>query len=85
MTVSVKGSQLIIDVCLLLSAARTKFHLTFTVSSQFFSGHGVAVHVERKYGDIDIAQIRKTVEGRVGSGGVQCMRGACEEVWEVWE
>jgi hypothetical protein len=41
--------------------------------------------VERKYGEIDLAEVRRMVEGRVRSGGVGCMRGACEEVGEVWE
>jgi len=41
--------------------------------------------VDRKYGDLDLAEVKRTVEGRVKSGGVGCMRGACEEVWEVWE
>ena len=48
-------------------------------------GGNIQVHVERKYGEIDIAQVRRTVEGRVRSGGVGCMRGACEEVAEIWE
>ena len=51
----------------------------------FFNGHGVSVQVERKYGEIDVADVCRTVEGRVRSGGVECIRGACDEVWEVWE
>jgi len=43
------------------------------------------VNVERKYGETDLNEVRRTVEGRVRSGGIGCMRGACEEVWEVWE
>jgi hypothetical protein len=42
-------------------------------------------HVEHKYGDIDLAEVRKMVEGRVRSGGIECIRGACEEICQVWE
>lgn len=45
----------------------------------------MTAHVEHKYGDIDVAEVRKTVDGRVRSGGIECIRGACEEIWEVWE
>lgn len=78
-------ASLIINVCLLLPSARTKFHCTFTISNQFFEGKGINVDVERKYGELDLNEVRRTVEGRVRSGGIGCMRGACEEVWEVWE
>lgn len=80
-----QNASLIVNISLLLSAARTKFLLEFTVPSQFFIGHAISVGIERKYGEVDINEVRKTVEGRVGSGGVGCIRGACEEVSEVWE
>jgi hypothetical protein len=80
-----KDTCLIINISLLLSAARTKFLLAFTVPSQFFIGHAMSVVIERKYGEVDVNEVRRTVEGRVRSGGVGCIRGACEEVSEVWE
>jgi hypothetical protein len=79
------ASSLVVTATLLLAAARTKFLVAFTIPQQFFNGHAIQVQVERKYGEIDFAEVRRTVEGRVRSGGVGCMRGACEEIWEVWE
>lgn len=84
-TLSVVNGSLIVDVSLLLPASRTKFLISFAVPSQFFSGSAINVRVERKYGDVDIDEVRRTVEGRVASGGIECIRGACEEVWDVWE
>jgi hypothetical protein len=80
-----QNTSLIIDITLLLSAARTKFHLTFTIPDTFFTSNAINVQVERKYGEVDIGEVRRSVEGRVRSGGIECIRGACEEVWEIWE
>jgi hypothetical protein len=84
-TLSSFAGSLLIKTSLLLPSARAKFILTFKLSQQFFQGNGVTVDIERKYGELGLAEVRKAVEGRVGSGGVECMRGACEELWEVWE
>jgi hypothetical protein len=85
LTLEVVNSSLVVNAILLIASARTKLLVTFTIPQAFFTGQGIQAQVERKYGEIDLAEVRRTVEGRVRSGGVGCMRGACEEIWEVWE
>jgi hypothetical protein len=84
-TLSNSESSLLVKTSLLLPSARAKFILTFTLTQQFFQGNGINVDIDRKYGELGLAEVRKAVEGRVRSGGVECMRGACEELWEIWE
>jgi hypothetical protein len=84
-SLSTTVDSLKINTTLLLCSARTKFHVTFSIPVQFFQGQHITVTVDRKYGDLDLMEVKRAVEGRVKTGGVGCMRGACEEVWEVWE
>jgi hypothetical protein len=84
-TLSLSNASLLVNVSLLLFSARTKFHVRFEIPQNFFSGGSIAAQIERKYGELDASEVRKAVEGRVRSGGIGCMKGACDEVWEVWE
>jgi hypothetical protein len=76
---------LTIAVTLLLVSARTKFHLTFTLSPEWFRGGGVQVQVTRVYGEVDLAEVRRMVESRVRTGETGCIKGVCDEVLEIWE
>jgi hypothetical protein len=84
-TLSNLDGSLLVKTSVLLPSARAKFILTFQLTQQFFQGNGINVDIERKYGELGLAEVRKAVEGRVRGGGVESMRGACEELWEVWE
>ena len=86
MTITLTQSSLVVNLSLLLISARTKFCLTFTLPPNFLqTGKGIQVSVERVYGDVDINEVRRTVESRVRDAGIGCMKGTCDEVLEVWE